>query len=478
MSDCCEPKNTQSTTPDLLVIGAGSAGFSAAITAADAGSDVIIAGDGTIGGTCVNAGCVPSKNLLRAMQALHDGKVMDRFDGVQGTARISDWPALIRKKDRLVADLRKAKYEDLLAAYPNISYRAGRARFTGNGTEVDVAGTAYHPGKIILATGASTALPPINGIKSVPVLDSTSALELEGIPKSLLIIGGGPVGCELGQLFARAGADVTICCRRRLLPDAEPEASQALAQHLGSEGLTFREGVRYRSIEPTPKGVRLTCETETGDTAIDAEQILAASGRKANVKDLHLEKADIQLAASGGIEIDDFMRTTHPDVYAAGDVTGRDMLVYMAAYGAKVAARNALNGNTERYRNAAMPEVVFTDPQFATAGATETQARAKGFKVTTSIVPLDTVPRFIAALDTRGFIKLVADADTDKLLGATIVAPEAGDSIQTVVMALKAGLTTKELADTIFPYLTAVEGLKLAAQSFTKDVSKLSCCAG
>jgi len=478
MADCREPENTQSTTPDLLVIGAGSAGFSAAITAADAGANVIIAGDGTIGGTCVNVGCVPSKNLIRAMQAVHDGKTMNRFDGIQGTGRISDWAALVRQKNGLVENLRQAKYEDLLAAYPNISYRAGRARFTGNGTEIDVAGTAYHARKIILATGASPALPPINGIQGVPVLDSTSALGLVRIPDSLLVIGGGPVGCELGQLFARAGADVTICCRRRLLPDAEPEASEALAKSLRSEGLTVREGVRYRRIQPTPKGVRLTCEPESGETTIEAEQLLAASGRRPNVKDLHLEKAGIQLAASGAIEIDDFMRTTHPDVYAAGDVTGRDMLVYMAAYGAKIAASNALNGNTERYSNTAMPEVIFTDPQFATAGMTEAEARAKGLKAATSIVPLDTVPRFTAAFDTRGLIKLVADADTDQLPGATIVAPEAGDSVQTVVMALMAGLTTGELADTIFPYLTAVEGLKLAAQSFTKDVSKLSCCAG
>lgn len=184
------------------------------------------------------------------------------------------------------------------------------------------------------------------------------------------------------------------------------------------------------------------------------------------------------MTAGGGIEIDEFMHTAHPDAYAAGEVTGRDMLVYMAAYGAKVAARNALNGDTERYSNTAMPEVVFTDPKFATTGMTETQARAKGFKVTTSIIPRDNVPRFIAALDTRGLIKLVADADTNKLLGASIVAPEAGDSIQTVVMALKTNQTTEDLADTIFPYLTAVEGLKLAAQGFTKDVNKLSCCAG
>ena len=467
-----------STDPDLLVVGAGSAGFSAAITAADAGADVILIGSGMIGGTCVNVGCVPSKNLIRAMQAIHDGQAMVRFDGIQGAGRIVDWAALIRQKNGLVEDLRKARYENLLGAYPNIYYIAGTAWFTGDGTQMRVGAATCRPKKIVLATGASSALPPINGIQRVPVLDSTSALELDRIPDSLMVVGGGPVGCELGQMFARAGAEVTICCRRRLLPNAEPEASEALADCLRSEGVTVREGVHYQTIERTDKGVRLVCETEEGETVIDAEQSLAAVGRRPNTKALRLGRAGIGVTANGGLQVDEFMRSTHPDVYAAGDVTGRDMLVYMAAYGGKIAARNALNGNAYRYTNAAMPEVVFTDPQVATAGMTGAQARAKGLKVKTSTLPLDNVPRFIASLDTRGLIKLTADADTDKLLGASVVAPEAGDSIQTVVMALKAGLTTSELADTIFPYLTAVEGLKLAAQSFSKDVNKLSCCAG
>ena len=172
------------------------------------------------------------------------------------------------------------------------------------------------------------------------------------------------------------------------------------------------------------------------------------------------------------------MQTSHPDVYAVGDVTGQDMFVYMAAYGGKLAARNATEGNNRRYDNKAMPSVVFADPQVAMVGLTEAEAKAKGQDVKTSVITLDNVPRHIAARDTRGLIKLVADRKTDKLLGATILAPEAGDSIQTVVMALKAGLTTEELADTIFPYLTAVEGVKLAAQAFNRDVKKLSCCAG
>jgi mercuric reductase len=472
------PTPDTDTKPDILIIGAGSGAFSAALTAAESGARVVMVGEGTIGGTCVNVGCVPSKTLIRAMEAVHDGKTADRFDGVKGVAGVFNWKALVGQKQALVDDLRKAKYEDLLREYPNISYGKGRAQFTGNGTEVEVDGRLYHPGKVILATGSSAALPPINGIQSVPVLDSTKALELEQLPESLLVIGGGMIGVELGQMFARAGVKVTICCRSRLLPETEPEVSAALADYLRQEGITLCQGLTYQKIEPGGKGIALTFQTPDGERVIEAEQVLAATGRKPNTKSLHLERVGIILNDNGGIGVNDYMQTSHPDVYAVGDVTGQDMFVFMAAYGGKLAARNAMEGNKRRYDNEAMPSVVFTDPQVAMVGLREAGAKAKGHDVKTSVITLDNVPRHIVARDTRGLIKLVADRKTDNLLGATILAPEAGDSIQTVVMALKAGLTTTELADTIFPYLTAVEGVKLAAQGFTKDVKKLSCCAG
>ncbi len=470
--------DTTDTKPDVLIIGGGSAGFSAAITAAETGARVVIVGEGMIGGTCVNVGCVPSKTLIRAMEAVHDSKNATRFDGISGVSGVFNWKALVEQKQALVDGLRKAKYEGLLPEYQNISYVKGHAQFTGNGAEVDVDGALYHPKKIILATGSSPALPPINGIQSVPVLDSTKALELERLPESLLVIGGGIIGLELGQMFARAGVKVTICCRSRLLPEAEPEVSAALADYLRQESVTVCEGVAYQKIEKSGNGVALTCQTPDGERVIEAEQVLAATGRKPNTKSLHLDKAGITLNGNGGISVNEYMQTSHPDIYAVGDVTGQDMFVYMAAYGGKLAARNATEGNKRRYDNEAMPSVVFTDPQVATVGLTEAEAKAKGHDVKTSLITLDNVARHVAARDTRGLIKLVADRKTDNLLGATILAPEAGDSIQTVVMALKAGLTTEELADTIFPYLTAVEGVKLAAQTFRKDVKKLSCCAG
>ena len=185
-----------------------------------------------------------------------------------------------------------------------------------------------------------------------------------------------------------------------------------------------------------------------------------------------------EILGNGGIAVDDRMRTSKTGVYAAGDVTGRDQFVYMAAYGAKIAAENALNGDARRYDATAMPSVVFTDPQVASAGLTETDARNQGQEVRSSILTLDHLPRALAARDTRGLIKLVAEADTGRLLGAHILAPEGADSIQTAVLAIKHGLSVRDLGETIFPYLTTVEGLKLAAQTFDKDVAKLSCCAG
>ena len=475
-SDGCGPRDGRGDTPDLAVIGAGSAGFSAAITAAELGAQVTLIGSGTIGGTCVNVGCVPSKTLIRATEALHQAQAAARFAGIRGQARVEDWRALVAQKDELVASLRQAKYRDILPTYNNIAYREGSARLTGDGLAVD--GSVLRPAKIVIATGSSPAVPPIPGLEEVGYLTSTTALELERLPESLLVIGGGYVGCELGQMLARAGVRVTIVFRSRLLPEAEPEISEALTGYFRDEGIVVRGGVVYREIRRTERGVALALTVEGRDETIEAEALLAAAGRRPNTRGLGLEDAGVELNTTGGIRVDDRMRTTKAGVYAAGDVTGRDMHVYMAAYGAKIAAQNALDGDARSYDATAMPAVVFTDPQTASVGLTEAEARAEGREVKTSLLPLEYVPRALAARDTRGLIKLVADSGSDRLLGAHILAPEGSDSIQTAALAIKQGLTVSELAETIFPYLTTVEGLKLAAQTFEKDVSRLSCCAG
>ena len=418
MKDSSSPQNGPY---DLAVIGAGSAGFSAAITAGETGARVALIGAGTIGGTCVNVGCVPSKALIRAVESLHHARAAGRFDGIEAEARVTDWAATVAQKQALVEELRQAKYADVLPRHENVDYVEGRATFDDEG-KLTVDGSLFPAGKFIIATGSRPHVPAIPGIEEVDTLDSTSALELTAFPSSMLVLGAGYIGVELAQLFARAGVEVT--------------------------------------------------------QVLTAERLVLATGRVPNSDGLNLAAAGITVGARGGIETNPHMRTTNPNIWAAGDVTGRDQFVYMAAYGAKIAARNAVADETRTYDNATMPWVVFSDPQVAGVGLSEAQARAAGHEVVTSILPLDAVPRALAARDTRGLIKLVAEAGSKRLLGAQIIAPEGADSIQTAAMALKAGLTYEELGDTIMPYLTTVEALKLAAQTFEKDVAALSCCAG
>lgn len=491
VQDCCAPTHNHTIEPkahgggsftgarripDLVVVGAGSAGFSAAIRAGELGAKVVLIGHGTIGGTCVNIGCVPSKTLIRAAEVLHHARSASRFAGITGTAELIDWHALVAQKDSLVSAMRTAKYEELLPRYDHIRYVAGAARFTKGGLQV--ADEVFSSERVVIATGAAPAMPTISGLAAVPWLTSTTALSLEKLPKSLLVIGGGVIGCELGQMFARFGVQVTIVCRSRLLPGFDADISAALTGYLREEGIEICCGLAYDSIRQTEQGIalRILADGQTHD--LRAAQVLVATGRAPNTAGLNLEVAKVGIDERGSIVVDEHMQTTREGVYAAGDVTGRDEYVYMAAYGAKLAAENALKANGRHYDSRTMPEVVFTDPQVASVGLTEAKARQTGYNVKAMTVALDQVPRALAARDTRGLIKLVAEAETGLLLGAHILAPEGSDSIQAAVLAIKHHLTVKDLTETLFPYLTTVEGMKLAALSFDKDVALLSCCAG
>jgi mercuric reductase len=461
---------------DLAVIGAGSAGFSAAITAAEQGAHVALIGHGTIGGTCVNVGCVPSKTMIRAMETLHHANVAGRFAGVQAGGHVTDWGAVVAQKDALVGALRQSKYLDLLPEYPGVDYLEGLATFTTDGLRLG--GAALAADKIVIATGSQPNVPAIPGLAEVPYLTSTTAFEMAQLPRSILIIGAGYIGCELAQMLARAGVEVIIATRSRLLPEGEPEISDALRGYLRDEGIGVLDGLEYESIERTEAGIALNVRMGGEAHRLCAERLLLSAGRRPNTEGLGLGDAGIDTSSNGGISVDGQMRTSRPGVYAAGDVTGRDQFVYMAAHGAKIAAQNALNGDSRQYDGNAIPAVVFTDPQVASVGLTEAAAVAQGFDAVTSLLPLEYVPRALAARDTRGLFKLVADRGTKRLLGAHILAPEGADSIQTAALAIRQELTYVELGEMIFPYLTTVEGLKLAAQTFEKDVAKLSCCAG
>ena len=388
-----------------------------------------------------------------------------------------DWDAVRGQKDELVTGLRQEKYADVLAAYPEITFIPGRARFQADGS-VLVGERVIRARKYIITTGARPRMLPIPGVEESGVLNSTTLMDLPELPRSLIVLGGRAVALELGQTMARLGVQVTILQRSsRIIPEHEPELGRALKGYLEEEGMGVVTGVQVERIERQGDQRVVHVRVQGRPQAYRAEQVFMALGRQPNPANMGLEEVGVELDESSAIVVDGQMRTSNPDIYASGDCTINPDFVYVAAAGGAIAAENALTGAGRALDLSAMPAIIFTDPQVATVGLTEAQAREAGYDVQTSILPLSYVPRALAARDTRGLIKLVADGATGRLLGAHILAAEGAEVVQSAVLAIKFGLTLDDLTGTLFPYLAQVEGLKLAAQTFSKDVTKLSCCA-
>ncbi|MEA3244750.1 MAG: FAD-dependent oxidoreductase, partial [Gemmatimonadota bacterium] len=329
-----------------------------------------------------------------------------------------------------------------------------------------------------IATGASPWAAPIPGLRNAGYLDHASAMALDRLPPSLIVIGASAVGLELAQMFARLGVAVTVLeTLPHVAPAEDAEIGDALADALRAECLDIREDVHVESVARAMDRYTVTFRAGGEVHAAHANQLLVATGRRANTVGFGLAAAGISLGAKGQVMVNEFLQTANVDIYAAGDVIGDPMFVYVAAYGGALAAENALNGNRRRYDLTALPRVTFTDPAVASVGLTEDRARADGIEPLVSKLPLIHVPRALAARDTRGFIKLVADASNRRIIGAHILAAEAGEMITEAALAIRHGLTIDDLASAFHPYLTLAEGIKLAAQTFDRDVAKLSCCA-
>lgn len=461
---------------DYVIIGSGAAAFSSAIEALKYGAKVAIIERGTVGGTCVNIGCVPSKTLLRAGEINHLAK-NNPFTGLQTSAGEVDLSSLIKQKDELVTDLRNSKYVDLIDDY-GFELIKGEAKFVDEKT-VEVDGMKLSAKRFLIATGASPAVPNIPGLDEVDYLTSKTLLELKKVPKRLTVIGSGYIGMELGQLFHNLGSEVTLMQRSpRLLKEYDPEVSEAITQALTEQGVNLVTGASFERIEQDGDIKKVYVEVNGRKQTIEAEQLLVATGRTPNTATLNLQAAGVEVGSGGEIIIDDYLKTTNSRIYAAGDVTLGPQFVYVAAYQGRVAAGNAIGGLNKKLNLEVVPGVTFTAPAIATVGLTEQQAKEKGYEVKTSVLLLDAVPRALVNRETTGVFKLVADAKTLKILGAHVVAENAGDVIYAATLAVKFGLTVEDLRETLAPYLTMSEGLKLAALTFDKDVSKLSCCAG
>jgi mercuric reductase len=469
-------KNGRGSALKVVIIGSGSAAFAAALKAAEEGAIVTMIEAGTVGGTCVNIGCVPSKIMIRAAQAAYQ-QSHHPFTGIGKSTPAVDRSALVLQQQRRVDELRQAKYESILETNPGINLIQGRARFI-NATSIEVTkpnGTVQRlaADRFLIATGASPYIPSTPGLAGTPYWTSTTALIAEKLPEHLLVYGASVVAVELAQAFLRLGSKVTMIARSTVLSKEDPEIGKGLQAALEAEGMRV---LTHTPVESVHHDGRLF-HIRAGSESLSGDQLVVATGRRPNTTELGLREAGVAIDENGAITTDATLRTSIPHVFAAGDCTSLPQYVYVAATAGTRAAHNMLGGNATLDLSA-MPAVVFTDPQVATVGITEDQAKTRGVEVASRRLNLDNVPRALANFDTNGFVKLVADKRTDRLIGAQILSAEAGEMIQTAALAIHHGMTVQELGDQLFPYLTMVEGIKLCAQTFFKDVKQLSCCAG
>jgi mercuric reductase len=455
---------------DLAVIGSGGAAMAAAIAARQAGKSVTLVEQGTLGGTCVNVGCVPSKTLLAAAGARHSA-LANPFPGAPTSADGVDLAALVGQKDELVAGLRQAKYADVAAAY-GFEVRPGQARFTAEDA-LAVDGQPLPARAYLIATGAEPGRPDLPGLDGVDYLTSTTAMEQAELPDSLVVIGGGYVGMEQAQLFAHLGARVTLI--GRLAPAAEPELSEVLRRVFADDGITVLED-RAAAVESD--GEQTVVITRGGER-VAGQRLLVATGRRPRTAALNLDAAQVKTDERGFIVVDDQQRSSNPLIFAAGDVSGAPQYVYVAAATGRAAALNATEAAGPRPATVdytGLPAVVFTRPQLASAGLTEEQALAAGHRCDCRTLDLSDVPRALANRDTRGAVKLVADAETGRVLGVHAAAEAAGEIMLAATYAIKARMTVDDIADTWAPYLTMAESLRIVAGQFRNELPT-SCCA-
>ncbi|MEP0546360.1 MAG: mercury(II) reductase [Rhodothermales bacterium] len=476
---------------DLIVVGGGSAAFAAALKTSELGGRAAIVNDAEgglpIGGTCVNVGCVPSKATIRAAEAVHRAK-RSAFDGIETSGWVTDFGSVLAQVRALAAELRQTKYVDVAGADDAVTLVAGRARLAGRAdglhtVEVNGGARTLRARAVLVATGARTFVPDVPGLADASFLTNETLWDLEAAPDRLVVLGGGYVAVEVAQAFARLGVPVTLLQRSgRILPREDTALSDALTDHLEADGVDVRTGVALRSVRREDAETVVAFERGGEAGEVRGSHLLLATGRRGNTDDLGLEALGVSPDARGFLPVDATLRTAADGVFGAGDVLGDKMFVYTAAYEGALAARNAREGLGSgaalvEADYTALPWVVFTDPQLAGVGLDLAQAEAAGIDAEATTLAMAHVPRAIAARDTRGSITLIRDRESDRLVGARVLAPEGSELLMEIALAIRHDVTTQQLADAFHAYLTLSEAVKLAALTFRKDVGQLSCCA-
>lgn len=452
----------------LLILGGGAAAFAAATRAHDDDIDVVMVNAGLpLGGTCVNVGCMPSKFLLEALQKHDEAQRGAPWRG--STSRLGA-STLFDAMRQMVDTARKGNYADVLAALGNVTLVEARGKLTSP-RSIEANGQTFEGDAVLIATGAKTGIPDVPGIREAKPLTNISALDLDDVPQSVAVIGGGPLGMEWAQIFHRLGADVTVL--GRVLPKEEPEISDAAHAELSAQGIRFRRDARPTRVEGRVGELTLH-DDQDGKTRV--ARILAATGIEPNTKALGLETLGIATDERGFIETNTRGETSVRGVYAAGDVAGYPALETIAAKEGFLAAHNAITGESRTIDYDAVPSAVFTDPQVASVGWTEARMMSELGRCLCRTLPIAKVPKAMAAGDMRGLVKLVIHPDTHVILGAHAISRDAAETIHIPTLAIKTGWTIDQLIDTVHVFPTYAEAWKICAQTFTRDVQSLACC--
>jgi len=458
---------------DLVIIGNGAAAFSAAIRASEITSNQIsiaMVGYGKIGGTCVNVGCVPSKYLIEAAEELHTQRY-PVYPGIVRSLQAFDFLKLMDSLRDVVKGERKSKYVDVIKSYSNIDLIEGVASFV-NGNKISVNSEYRLSGyNFIIATGSRNSIPSIPGLKEAGYLTSDTVWNINELPNRLAIIGGGAVGLELGQAFGRLGSEVTIieAMPSLLLLQTEPEIAQTMAKHLESEGINLKLGMTVKSVTGGINGKTIEMQDRK---KLEVDEILVATGRSPNVSGLNLEGAGVNYTKKG-IQVDRTLKTSNPRIYAAGDVVDQKlMLETLAAREGTLAAENIYEHAMKVVDINSVPWAIFTSPQLASVGYTEAEYPTAKSRTLT----LEHVPKARIMRKTDGMFKLVTDSETGRVVGVHAFAPNAAEIIMEGVYAIKFGLKIEEMIENSHIFPTIAEGIKLAGQSFIRDISKMSCC--
>ncbi|QOW18496.1 mercuric reductase [Lysobacter ciconiae] len=462
----CNPRPTGRY--DLAILGGGTAGLTAAAEARSRGARVALIESGLLGGTCLNTGCVPSKSLVHSARTVDGWRDAAIHGNGPAAAERVDFASVMERMRATRARISRGDAAARLSAQGTDVF-FGQARFTANDT-LEVAGTPLQFSKALVATGAQPLIPSIPGLAECGFLTSDTVFELTALPPRILVIGGGPLGCEMAQALCRFGARTTIVQDWPLfLPREERDAAQILSGAFARDGLEVR--LNTRVVDIRMDGERRIAELLSDDdrSTLEFDAILTGTGRSPRVEGMDLELAGIHYDGGRGIHVDDFLRTTNPNVFAAGDVCLEHRFNDAARASARLAVCNALDGAVQRLSELVIPWCTYTDPEIAHVGMYVRQARARDIGVRTFTVPMHTVDRAIIDGEDCGFVKIHVRDGTAEILGATIVARHAGEMINEITLAMVAKLGLDTLSRVIHPSPTQSEAIRMAADAFVRS---------